>query len=105
MTPEAAALLTSLVEQMEAWEEDDELDAAAIDLEFHRQIWAASGNPYLAKTLDGLATVLFAHKALENVSIETKRWRLHHHRALLEIALGWSDAMPEDASIEHLRMG
>ena len=103
--PEAIARLTGLVEEMEAWEESSELDAAAIDLQFHRELWRASGNPYLFKMLDGLVTVLFAHKALENVSFETKRWRLYHHRALLDVALGKSDTAPEEAMIVHLQMG
>lgn len=105
MTTEEAERLTRLVEQMEAWEESTELAAAEYDLQFHREIWRASGNPYLAKTLDSLATVLFAYKALENASVETKQWRLHHHRALLDVALGKSDVAPEDAVIEHLRTG
>lgn len=105
ITPESTARLTSLVEQMEAWEQGAELAAAALDLAFHREMWKASGNPYLAKTLDSLATVLFAHKALENASVETRQWRLHHHRALLDVALGRSDVSPEDAVIGHLRTG
>lgn len=105
ITPEDARRLTGLVEQMEAWEESTELAAAEYDLQFHREIWRASGNPYLAKTLDSLATVLFAYKALENASVETKQWRLHHHRALLDVALGKSEVSPEDAVIEHLRTG
>ena len=105
MTPESRARLTDLVEQMEAWEQGSELAAAALDLAFHREMWRASGNPYLAKTLDSLATVLFAHKALENASVETRQWRLHHHRALLDVAIGKSDVTPEDAVIGHLRTG
>ncbi|WP_426051995.1 GntR family transcriptional regulator [Brevundimonas sp. SL161] len=105
MTPDSRARLTELVEQMEAWEQGSELAAAALDLAFHREMWRASGNPYLAKTLDSLATVLFAHKALENASVETRQWRLHHHRALLDVAIGKSDVTPEDAVIGHLRTG
>lgn len=105
MTRQDAALLTGLVEEMEGWEESTELDAAAIDLNFHRNLWKAAGNPYLAKALDSLSTALFAHKALEHVTSETIRWRLHHHRDLLDVALGKSDAAPEAAVISHLSMG
>jgi DNA-binding GntR family transcriptional regulator len=104
MTRQTAARLTELVEQMEAWEQSSEIDAAAIDLEFHRTVWQAAGNPYLNKTLDSLSTVLFAHTALENVSHEDMRWRLNHHRGLLDVALGQSDVSPEAAVISHLRM-
>lgn len=104
MTRQIAARLTSLVEQMEKAADNSEMDSAAIDLEFHRTIWEAAGNPYLSKTLDSLSTVLFAHTALENVSKDAMNWRLNHHRGLLDVALGKSDASPEQAVIEHLRM-
>jgi hypothetical protein len=52
-----------------------------------------------------LTTALFAHKALENASFELKRWRLHHHRELLDVVLGHSDVQPEAAIISHLRSG
>lgn len=103
MTPEALAKLTSLVERMEAWD-GSLLDAAALDLEFHREIWRASGNPYLEKTLDGLATVLFAHKAIEHVSQEIRKWRLNHHRALLDIVASPESGCPQSAMLTHLRM-
>ena len=98
-----AARLTDLVNQMDAWTERTEMDAAALDLEFHRTLWAAAGNPYLTRTLDSLVTSLFAHKALEYVSADLKRWSLHHHRALLDVALGNSDIEPEAAIVIHMR--
>jgi DNA-binding GntR family transcriptional regulator len=98
-----AARLTDIVEHMEAWTERTEMDAAALDLDFHRTLWDAAGNPYLTKTLDSLVTSLFAHKALEYVSADLKRWSLHHHRALLDVALGNSNIEPEAAIIIHMR--
>ena len=100
-----AARLTSIMERMEAWSEGTQIDAAALDLEFHHALWEAAGNPYLTKTLDSLVTTLFAHKALENVSADLKRWMLHHHRALLDVALGHSNIQPEAAIIIHMRTG
>jgi GntR family transcriptional regulator, rspAB operon transcriptional repressor len=100
-----AARLTEVMERMEAWTERTEMDAAALDLEFHRTLWEAAGNPYLTKALDSLVTSLFAHKALEYVSADVKRWILHHHRALLDVALGDSDVEPEAAIIIHMRPG
>jgi DNA-binding GntR family transcriptional regulator len=35
-------------------------DYTARDLDFHRGLWAATGNPYLADVLEGLVTRLFA---------------------------------------------
>jgi GntR family transcriptional regulator, rspAB operon transcriptional repressor len=97
-----AARLTNIMERMEAWTERTEMDAAALDLEFHRTLWQAAGNPYLTRTLDSLVTSLFAHKALEYVSADQKRWSLHH-RALLDIALGQSNTEPEAAIVFHMR--
>jgi DNA-binding GntR family transcriptional regulator len=98
-----AARLNSIMARMEAWTERTEMDAAALDLQFHRTLWEAAGNPYLTKTLDSLVTSLFAHKALEYVSADLKRWSLHHHRALLDVALGQSNIEPEAAIIIHMR--
>ena len=100
-----ATRLTNIMARMEAWTERTEMDAAALDLEFHRALWEAAGNPYLTRVLDPLVTSLFAHKALENVSADVKRWSLTHHRALLDIALGNSNAEPEAAIIFHMRTG
>lgn len=103
MTPEIASTLTALVDRMEVWN-GDLADAAALDLEFHRTIWLASGNPYLVKTLDSLLTVLFAYKTLEHVSFELRQWRLNHHRALLNAVLGPGEQDIRGALLMHLRM-
>lgn len=102
MTPELLAELTELVEQMEAWD-GPLIDAAALDRKFHAVIWQASGNPYLERTLISLTTSLFAHKALEHVSQEIRRWRLNHHRALLDFVAG-GEGDPQLAILTHLRM-
>lgn len=103
MSKKDAARLSDVVARMEVWTEGTEMDAAALDLEFHRTLWEAAGNPYLTRALDSLVTSLFAHKALEYVSADLKRWRLHHHRALLDVALGNSSIEPEAAIIIHMR--
>jgi DNA-binding GntR family transcriptional regulator len=102
MTPKIAEKLTSLVHRMERGSTSTEIDSASLDLEFHRTIWQTAGNPYLAKTLDSLSTVLFAHTALRSTARESQPWRLNHHRELLEVALGRSDVSPEQAVINHL---
>jgi DNA-binding GntR family transcriptional regulator len=99
-----AERLTDIVVRMEAWT-GTEMDAAALDLEFHRTLWEAAGNPYLTKALDSLVTSLFAHKALENISADVRRWLLQHHRGLLDVALGNSNMEPEAAIVFHLRTG
>lgn len=103
MTRTLAAQLTALVEKMETWQGSNEIDAAAIDLEFHRAIWNAAGNPVLCRALNSLSTVLFAHTALRKVGQEGLHWRLSH-RELLDLVLGRSDVPAETAVIDHLQM-
>jgi DNA-binding GntR family transcriptional regulator len=98
-----ATRLTDVVARMEAWTEGAETDAATLDLEFHRTLWEAAGNPYLTRALDSLVTSLFAHNTLKYVNVDLKRWRLHHHRELLDVALGRSSVEPEAAVIIHMR--
>lgn len=104
MTKSAAARLTQLVDQMDNWGPELDIDAAALDLEFHRTMWHTAGNPYLTKSLDSLVTVLFAHTALENVNHHVRAWRLHHHRTLLQVVLGKSDMSAEEAVLSHLQI-
>ena len=103
MTPAVLAELSALTAEMEAWD-GPLLEAAALDRRFHQVIWRAAGNPFLERTLDSLTTSLFAHKALEHVSQEIRRWRLNHHRDLLDVVAG-GDADPMLALLTHLRMG
>jgi DNA-binding GntR family transcriptional regulator len=103
MTAEILAKLEVLMGQMEAWN-GTLLEAAALDLEFHRVIWAATGNPYLARALNALMVPLFAHKTLEHVTQEIRRWRLNHHRILLDFVAGRSDDDPQEALLTHMRM-
>ncbi len=102
MTADALTELTDLVEQMEAWD-GPLIDAAALDRRFHAVIWRRAGNPYLERTLDSLTISLFAHKALEHVSREIRRWRLNHHRTLLDYVAG-GDGDPQHVLLTHLRM-
>lgn len=103
MTQEQQAQLEKLVEQMENWQ-GNLLDAAALDLEFHRTLWRSSGNPYLERTLYGLIIPLFAHKTLEHVTHEAHRWRMSHHRTLLDAVTGRSGDDPAAVIATHLRM-
>lgn len=103
MKPEILARLEALMTQMEEWN-GTLLEAAALDLEFHRVIWSGAGNPYLERALNALMVPLFAHKTLEHVTREIRRWRLSHHRILLDVVAGRSDDDPQEALLTHLRM-
>ena len=104
LTPEMNLRLSGIVERMEAWNPGSELDGAALDLEFHRTVWNFSGNTWLEKSLNSLVPAVMAHHALEGISHELVRWRLNHHRSLLDVIQENSRQSPEEALIVHLRM-
>jgi DNA-binding GntR family transcriptional regulator len=87
ITPRIAGTLKNIVEKMESTS-CSASEAAALDLEFHRAIWAVAGNEYLTTILDPLAALLFAHNLLERSGSTHKEWRFSHHRDLLQVVLG-----------------
>jgi DNA-binding GntR family transcriptional regulator len=103
MTPDILVQLEKLMTQMDAWN-GTLLEAAALDLEFHRLIWKAAGNPYLERALNSLMVPLFAHKTLEHVTQDVRRWRLSHHRIILDALAGRTADDFQDALLTHMRM-
>ena len=103
MTPELLNQLDKLMLQMDSWN-GTLLEAAALDLEFHRTLWKAAGNPYLERALNALMVPLFAQKTLEHVTKDVRRWRLSHHRMLLEVVTGRSGDDPQEVLLTHMRM-
>ena len=103
MNKKQAAKLRTLVEKMENWDSGSGDAAADIDIEFHRTLWAVAGNPYLVDALDTLSTALFANAAIQHVSADTTKWRLNHHRALLDFIMGDSAMSAEEVVISHLK--
>ena len=103
MTPPILAMLENLLAQMDNWD-GTLLEAAALDLEFHRTLWKASGNPYLERALNALMVPLFAHKTLEHVTRDVRRWRMGHHHLLLDAVMGRSDEDPQEVLLTHMRM-
>ncbi|MCX7281694.1 MAG: FCD domain-containing protein [Alphaproteobacteria bacterium] len=95
--------LERTIAKMEAWD-GDLLESAALDLQFHRTLSRASGNPYLERALNTLLVTLFAHKTLEHVSHDVRRWRLSHHRALLDAVTGKSREDPQTVLRTHVRL-
>ena len=103
MTPEILAGLDAIVRRMDSWN-GTLLEAAALDLEFHRALWKAAGNPYLERALNALMVPLFAHKTLEHVTRDVRRWRMSHHHVLLDAVAGRSDDDPQAVILTHVRM-
>ena len=114
MTPQIAAQLEDVLARMEA-AHDLLVEVAPLDIEVHRLIWRASGNPYLARALDSLVAQLFAHKTLEHQVFaktapqkareEFRIWRVAHHRELFDVLMGKTEMDPETAVLAHLRAG
>ena len=102
--PDVRAELEGIMAKMEAWD-GDLLESAALDLQFHRTLSRSSGNPYLERALNTLLVTLFAHKTLEHVSHDVRRWRLSHHRALLDAVTGKSGEDPQAVLQTHVRLG
>src|ERR1700722_3257519 len=103
MTPAILDQLEQLMLQMDSWN-GTLLEAAALDLEFHRILWKAAGNPYLERALNALMVPLFAQKTLEHVTKDVRRWRLSHHRMLLDTVTGRSEEDPQEVLLTHMRM-
>ena len=104
LRPDVRAELEGIMAKMEAWD-GDLLESAALDLQFHRTLSRSSGNPYLERALNTLLVTLFAHKTLEHVSHDVRRWRLSHHRALLDAVTGKSGEDPQAVLQTHVRLG
>lgn len=96
--------LVALLRKMEEWKPSTEIEAASLDLEFHRFIWTCSGNVYLEKILNSLVPILFAHQAIIDNHAEANHWPLDHHRRLLEVVQGTSSHTPEEAMVLHLSL-
>lgn len=104
MKPGLAVTLSKMVDKMES-AVCNLSEAVNLDFEFHRTIWTASGNDYLKQLLDPITTLLFAQYTLERLSSEHRRWRLDHHRALLEALVGRHEVDLRAAFLNHLQAG
>ena len=105
VTEEGLASLRTLVDRMEHSREVSEIEASAIDIEFHRTIWSYSGNKFLAKTLEGIVITLFAHRVLWRLNREILGWASllpNRHRLILEFIQGKSEMPAEQVMLEHL---
>jgi DNA-binding GntR family transcriptional regulator len=103
--PEGLDALIGLVGKMEQSREVSEVEASALDIEFHRLIWRHTGNEYLAKTLENLTIPLFANRVLWRLNREMLGWASilpNHHRMLLEFLQGKSTKSAEEVVLEHL---
>jgi DNA-binding GntR family transcriptional regulator len=105
ISPEGLASLANLASKMEYSREVSEIEASALDIEFHRTIWRYSGNEYLAKVLESVTIPLFAHQVLWRLNREMLGWASilpNRHRQILEFVQGKIDKSAEQVMLEHL---
>jgi len=96
--------LCLLFERMERMKPTTAFQAAAIDLEFHRTVWAFTGNEYLERTLNSLTAPLFAYASLNKPKAERMRIVLDSHQPLLAFVTGQSKESAETVMLAHLRL-
>lgn len=105
ITAEGVRDLTKLVGKMERFREAPEVEASALDMEFHRTIWSHSGNEFLGKTLEGIIIPLFAHRVIWRINRDILGWASilsHQHQQLLNYIEGKVDRRAEEVMLEHL---
>ena len=102
--PDGERDLKSILSKMESMEPGPAAELARIDLEFHRTVWALSGNEYLERTLTGLTAPLFAHALLLKTKKEKGRMILQSHRPILDFVLGQTSQSAEEVMLTHLRL-
>jgi DNA-binding GntR family transcriptional regulator len=105
MSPQGLSDLAKVVDKMDHSREVSEIDAAALDIEFHRILWRHSGNEYLAKMLESITIPLFAHRVLWRINREMLGWASNlpnRHRLLIEFVEGKINEPAEEVMLEHL---
>lgn len=104
MTPEGERKLTQILRRLEKSGSAPPAARVKLDAEFHRTIWALSGNEYLEKTLTSLTTPLFAYGVIQAMKAERIRLLLRSHGPLLAFVLGKNDQPPEKLLAGHLKI-
>ena len=104
LTPQGEKRLIQHVEKMERMAPEPANQIVRLDLEFHRLIWALTGNQYLEKILTSIAMPVFAHRVSRTPDIQKQRMAMTSHRPLLEFVQGKSSETAEEVMLAHLRL-
>jgi DNA-binding GntR family transcriptional regulator len=105
ISSEGLAGLAALANRMEYSREASEIEASALDIEFHRTIWQYSGNEYLSRVLENVTIPLFAHRVLWRINREMLGWASilsNRHKGMLEFVQGKTEKSAEQVMLEHL---
>jgi DNA-binding GntR family transcriptional regulator len=104
MTPQLEAKLIQILDRLERSETAAANIRGRLDFDFHRAIWANTGNEYLERTLTSLSAPLFAHGVLRVIKSERIRHIIYSHRPLLLFLQGKSKESPETIMADHLKV-
>jgi DNA-binding GntR family transcriptional regulator len=104
LTTVSEAKLVQLLERLERSESASPNIRTRLDFDFHRTIWAATGNEYLERTLTSLSGPLFAHSVLRIMKSDKIRHIIYSHRPLIAFIQGKSTASPETIMADHLKV-
>ncbi|HEY1581290.1 MAG TPA: GntR family transcriptional regulator [Terracidiphilus sp.] len=88
LTPQNERKLLAELEKMENRGDTSALEAARLDLSFHRTIWSQTKNEFLDKMLTGLTAPLFAFAVITTQKQDQRRTILSSHRPLMDFIQG-----------------
>ena len=104
MTTVMEARLHQILERLEQSESSPPGVRVRLDFEFHRTIWASTGNEYLERTLTSLAGPLFVNAVIRVLQSDTIRHIIYSHRPLLQFVRGLSKQPAENIMAEHFKV-
>jgi DNA-binding GntR family transcriptional regulator len=102
---EGIQALNALAGKMQKADGIPQVEAAALDLEFHRTIWKYSGNELLEQTLEGITAPLLAHRVLWRIKRDMLDWASilsSQHRLLLDFVEKRVEDSAEKVMLSHL---
>lgn len=104
MTTVIEARLHQILERLEQAESSPPGVRVRLDFDFHRTIWASTGNEYLERTLTSLAGPLFVNAVIRVLQSDTIRHIIYSHRPLLQFVQGLSKQPAESIMADHFKV-
>lgn len=78
---------------------------AKLNKEFHRKLWAASGNPYVMRVAENLSDLNFVIRSYRRFSRVDLRRSMGHHRELVHAFRARNPAWARSIMISHVEAG